>query len=89
MDILKKNNKNSRSTSVFLDNLSPDLGPQMLLGGAEKVSIDSNNEVLIDTPFSPPIDATSELSIDEPSRDRYCTGLTCSLGLTKSASACF
>ncbi|KAG5401140.1 hypothetical protein IGI04_015747, partial [Brassica rapa subsp. trilocularis] len=51
--------------------LSPDLGPQLLLVGAEKVSIDSNNGVLIDTPFSLLIDTTNELSIDEPSRERY------------------
>ncbi|KAG5378250.1 hypothetical protein IGI04_026092 [Brassica rapa subsp. trilocularis] len=59
------NNKNSRSTFVFLDYLSLDLGPQLSLVGPEKVSID--------TPFSPSIDTTNELSIDEPSRDRYHT----------------
>ena len=61
----------------------------MSLVGPKKVLIDSNNGVSIDTPFSPSIDATSELSIDEPSMERYRTGLTCSLGLTKSASAFF
>ncbi|KAF2575263.1 hypothetical protein F2Q70_00004131 [Brassica cretica] len=55
--------------------------PQLLLVGPEKVSIDS--------PFSPSIDTTTKFSIDQSSRERYCTGLTCSLGLTKSASACF
>ncbi|KAG5401139.1 hypothetical protein IGI04_015746 [Brassica rapa subsp. trilocularis] len=43
---------NCGSTSVFLDYLSPDLGPQLLLFGPEKVSIDSYYEVSIDTPFS-------------------------------------
>ncbi|KAG5414860.1 hypothetical protein IGI04_002427, partial [Brassica rapa subsp. trilocularis] len=42
--------------------ISPDLGPQLSLVGAKKVSIDSNNGVLIDTPFSPLIDTTNELS---------------------------
>ncbi|WZZ78342.1 hypothetical protein YC2023_098914 [Brassica napus] len=76
------------STSVNDDYLSPDLGLQLSLVGPEKVSIDSNNGVSIDTPYSPSINATSELSIEEPSREHYRTGLTCSLGLIKSASAC-
>ncbi|KAF3559246.1 hypothetical protein F2Q69_00013680 [Brassica cretica] len=63
--------------------------PQLSLVGPKKVSIDSNNGVSIDTPFSPSIDTTTELSIDEPSKEHYRTGLTCSLGLTKSASTCF
>ncbi|KAF3597048.1 hypothetical protein DY000_02021921 [Brassica cretica] len=45
-------------------------GPQLLLVSPQKVSIDSNNGVSIDTPFSPSIDTTNELSIDEPSRER-------------------
>ncbi|KAG5414512.1 hypothetical protein IGI04_002079, partial [Brassica rapa subsp. trilocularis] len=49
--------------------LSPDLRPHLSLVGPEKVSIDSNNRVSIDTPFSPLIDATSELSNDVPSRE--------------------
>ena len=52
----------------------------MSLVGPEKVSIDSNNGLLIDTPFIMSIDATSELSIDVPSRDRYERVRTCSLG---------
>ncbi|KAF2550491.1 hypothetical protein F2Q68_00035208 [Brassica cretica] len=46
-------------------------GPQLSLVGPEKVSIDSNNGLSIDTPFIPSIDATNELSIDVPSRERY------------------
>ncbi|KAG5388728.1 hypothetical protein IGI04_030269 [Brassica rapa subsp. trilocularis] len=41
------------------------------LVGPEKVSVNSNNGVSIDTPFSPWIDATSDLSIDVPSRECY------------------
>ncbi|KAF2558585.1 hypothetical protein F2Q68_00016145 [Brassica cretica] len=41
------------------------------LVGLEKVSID--------TPFSPSIDATTELSIDVPSSKLYRVGLACSL----------
>ncbi|KAF3578510.1 hypothetical protein DY000_02031116 [Brassica cretica] len=55
------------------------LRPELSLVGPEKVSIDSNNGVPIDTPFNPLIDGTSELSIDEPSRERYRMGLMCSL----------
>ncbi|KAF3555877.1 hypothetical protein F2Q69_00015863 [Brassica cretica] len=66
--------------SIFADYLSPELGPRLSLVDLEKVSIDSNNGVSINTPFSPSINATRELSIDEPSRERYRTGLTCSLG---------
>ncbi|KAF3489510.1 hypothetical protein F2Q69_00054332 [Brassica cretica] len=59
-------------TFAFADDyLSSDLGPQLLLVGPEKVLIDSNNGVSIDTPFSSSINATSELSIDVPSRERY------------------
>ncbi|KAF3487802.1 hypothetical protein F2Q69_00054954 [Brassica cretica] len=76
----------------FIPNyLSSDLGPQLLLVGPEKVSIDSNNGVSIDTPFNLSIVTTNELSIDEPSNlpGELCTGLTCLLGLDKSSSACF
>ncbi|KAG5397512.1 hypothetical protein IGI04_019326, partial [Brassica rapa subsp. trilocularis] len=55
-------NKNGQSTFVYLDYLSPDLGHQLSLVGPEKVSIDSNIGVSIDTPFSLSIDATNELS---------------------------
>ncbi|KAG5414553.1 hypothetical protein IGI04_002120, partial [Brassica rapa subsp. trilocularis] len=58
--------------------LSPDLGPQLSLVGLEKVSINSNNGVSIDTPFSPSIDKTYELSIDEPSREQN-QASTCAL----------
>ncbi|KAF2532143.1 hypothetical protein F2Q70_00030633 [Brassica cretica] len=51
--------------------LSPDLGLQLSLVGLEKVSINSNNRVSIDTPFSPSIDTTNMLSIDVPYRERY------------------
>ncbi|KAF2556286.1 hypothetical protein F2Q68_00015150 [Brassica cretica] len=60
-------NKNSRSTFVYYDYLSSDLGPQLSLVGPEKVSIDSNDRMSINTPFSPSIDTTNELSIDVPS----------------------
>ena len=67
LDILELKLKNSRSTSVFLDYLLPYLRPQLSLVGREKVSIDTNYGLLIDTPFSPSIDATTKLSINVPS----------------------
>ncbi|KAF3512445.1 hypothetical protein F2Q69_00005885 [Brassica cretica] len=69
--LLNSNLKNIRSTSVFLDYLLPDLRPQMSLVRLEKVSIDTNYGFSIDTPFSPLIDATNELSIDVSSRKLY------------------
>ncbi|KAF3550249.1 hypothetical protein DY000_02010372 [Brassica cretica] len=68
----------TRGEMVFMSEISyanyempRGLGLQLSLIGPEKVSINSNNGVSIDTPFSPLIDATSELSIDVPSREHY------------------
>ena len=80
LDILELKLKNSRSTSVFLNYLLLDLKPQLSLVGLEKVSIDTNYGLSFDTPFSPSIDATTELSIDVPSTKLYRMGLTCPLG---------
>ena len=43
----------------------------MSLDGLEKVLISTKNGLSVNTLFGPSIDATNELLIDEPSRERY------------------
>ncbi|KAF3565244.1 hypothetical protein DY000_02015295 [Brassica cretica] len=53
------------------DYLLPDLRPQLSLVGLEKVSIYTIYGLSINTPFKTSIDATTELSINVPSKKLY------------------